>query len=84
MTAERVSVELLGNFEEESEGFLQQVVTGEEIWVHHCDLENERQSIEYHHKGSPVPKKFKTKTPAGKVMLVVFWKSECVMVTDFL
>lgn len=67
----RVSVELLGNFEEEGEEFLQRIVTGEEVWVHHCDPENAIQSLEYHQKGSPAPKKFKTKAPAEKVMLTI-------------
>jgi histone-lysine N-methyltransferase SETMAR len=31
-----------------------------------------------------VPKKFKTKASAGKVMLAVFWKSERVVIADFL
>jgi len=52
-----MKAELLANFEEEGEGFLQWIVTGEETWVHHCDPQNERQFVEYHHKGTPVPKK---------------------------
>ena len=39
--------------------------------------------MEYHHKGLPVPKKFKTKASAGKVMLTAFWNSQGVL-TDFL
>ena len=70
-----MSTELLANFEAESEGLLQRIVTDEETWVHHCDPQNERQFVEYHHKGSPVPR---------KVMLAVFFNSECVVITDFL
>jgi hypothetical protein len=40
--------------------------------------------MEYCQKGSPAPKKFKTKASAGKVMLTVFWNSEGVVLTDFL
>jgi hypothetical protein len=58
-------------------------VTGDENWAHHYDPENESQSMEYCHKGSAAPKKFKTKTPAGKVMLIVFQKSEGVVLNDF-
>jgi hypothetical protein len=86
MKAERVIVsrEVLGRFEEEDEGFLQWIVTGDETWVHRYDPENKRQSMEHPHKGSPAPKKFKTKASAGKVMLAVFWNSECVVIADFL
>jgi len=59
-------------------------VTGDENWVHHYDPENKSQSMEYCHKGSAAPKKFKTKTSAGKVMLTVFQKSEGVVLTNFL
>jgi len=42
----RVSRELLGRFEEEGEGFLWCIVTGDEISVHHYDSENKRQYTE--------------------------------------
>jgi hypothetical protein len=48
----------------------------------HYDPDNKRQSMEYRHKGTPAPNKFKTKVPAGKVMLTVFWNSESVVLTD--
>ena len=71
MKAERVhfSWELLECFEKEGEDFLKKIITGDETWVHHYDPENKRQSMEYRHKESPLPKKFKTQASAGKVML---------------
>jgi len=61
--AERVKVsrELLGHFEEESERFLWWIVTVKETWIYHYDPENKSQSLEYCHEGSPTPEKFKTK-----------------------
>jgi hypothetical protein len=50
----------------------------------HYDPDNKRQSMEYRHKGSRAPNKLKTKASAEKVMLTVFWKSEGVVLTDFL
>ena len=74
MKAERVRItrELLERFETEGEDFLKKIITGDETWVHHYDPENKRQSMEYRHKESSQPKKFKTKASAGKVMLTVF------------
>jgi len=48
MKAERVRVprELLGCFEEEGEGLLWWIVTGDESCVHHYDSENKRQYTE--------------------------------------
>jgi len=85
MKAERVRIsrELLECFEKEGENFLK-IITGDETWVHHYDPENKRQSMEYHHKESPQPKKFKTWASAGKDMLNVFWNLERVALADFL
>ena len=86
MKAERVRItrELLERFETEGEDFLKKIITGDETWVHHYDPENKRQSMEYRHKESLQPKKFKTQTSAGNVMLTVFWNSERVVLAGFL
>jgi hypothetical protein len=59
-------------------------VKGDETWVHHYDTEYKRQSTEYCHKASPVPKKYKTKASAGKIMLTVFLYFEGVVLNYFL
>jgi len=58
MQAERVIVSkiFLGHFEEKGEEFLWWI--GDETWVHHCDPENKRQSMEYCHKGLLAQNKF--------------------------
>ena len=83
MKAERVHIsrELLERFEK-GEDFLEKIITGDETWVHHCDPENKSQSMEYLHKESPQPKKFKTQALAGMVMWNVFWNSERVVLGD--
>lgn len=68
----------------ECEGFLNNIVTGDESWVHHFDPENKRASMEFHHKGSPTPKKFKAMPSAGKVMLTVFWDVQGVVHFEFM
>ena len=85
MKAERVRIsrEILEHFEKEGEDFLK-IIAGDETWVHHYDPENGRQSMEYRHKESPQPKKFKTQASAGKIMLIGFWNSERVVLADFL
>jgi hypothetical protein len=59
-------------------------VTGDETWVHHCDPEYKRHYTENCHKVSPVPKKYKTKASAGKIMLTVFLHSEGVVLNYLL
>jgi hypothetical protein len=86
MKAERVCIsqELLQHFENEGDGFLYRIITGDETWVHHYDPENKWQSMEYWHKESPQPKKFKTHASAGKVMLTAFWDVNGVILADFM
>ena len=47
---------------------MHRVVTQDETWVHHFDIEAKKQSIQWEHPGSSSPKKFKTVSLAGKVM----------------
>jgi len=49
--------QLLSRYDSEKENCLDILVTGDESRVHHYDPENKRQSMEFRHKTSPVPKK---------------------------
>ena len=67
------------------EFLIQNVATGDESWVHHYDPENERQSVEYRHPGSPSVKKLKN-VPAGgkkKIMLTIFWDARACLTRNF-
>lgn len=76
--------EHLMRYEREGDDFICRIVTGDESWVHHYDPENKRQSMEYRHKNSPTPKKFKTVASAGKVLMTIFWDCQGVIHTEFL
>jgi len=60
----------------EGDNFLQQIVIGDETWIHHYEPESKRQSMQWKHASSPVAKKFKMQLSAGKLMLTVFWDSQ--------
>ena len=64
--------------------FLQRIVTGDETWVQHFELESKSASMEWRHPISPRSKKFKSQQSAGKVMVNVFWDSVGVMLVDFM
>jgi len=70
--------EMLESFDAE-EAFLSQIVTGDETWAHHYELETKRQSVEWHHPQSPRKKKFKTTPSAGKLIVAVFWDIDGVI-----
>ena len=47
-----------GIFRHDPDDFLLWLVTMEETWLYHYDLETKQQSMEWQHSGSPHPKKF--------------------------
>jgi hypothetical protein len=63
---------------------LSTIVTGDETWIHHFDLEKKRQSMEWHHTTSPRKKKFKAISSASKIMATDFWDCEGMILIDVL
>ena len=61
---------------EEGNQFLFNIVTGDELWIHHFDPEEKRLSMQYRHTSFSRPKKFKTMPSPGKILLTVFWDSK--------
>ena len=65
-------IHLLKRYNKEGEAFLERVVTGDESWVHHFEPESKVQSMEYRHKTSSSPRKFKVIASARNVLLTIF------------
>ncbi|KAJ2953508.1 hypothetical protein O0L34_g1107 [Tuta absoluta] len=68
---------------EDKDGVLGRIVTGDETWVHHYEPEYKQDSMQWHKKGTPPPKKFKVSQSAGKLMATVFWDSEGILLIDY-
>jgi len=64
--------------------FLDSIVITDEIWVHYFTPESKCSSMQWHHTGSPKPKKVKTMFSAGKVMATIFLDYKGVLYMDFL
>ena len=75
---------LLKRFRSKVDDFLSRLVTVDETWVHYYELENKAQSRQSVGPGSTRPKKFKTQPSASKVMAIVFWYAQGVIMLDFL
>lgn len=73
-------IELCG---ENPDEILQKIVTGDETWVHHYDPESKQESMQWHIKGTPHPKKFKVMPSAGKVMATIFWDCDGILLIDY-
>jgi len=67
----------------EGDAFLHRIVTGDESWVYHFELESKRQSMQWKHLLSLANKKFKTQTFTGKVMLTILWDVNGPMLVHF-
>ncbi|GFR92510.1 transposase [Elysia marginata] len=85
MKAQRKTIctQLLERFTHDGERFLRSIITGDESWVHHYDPESKMQSMQYRHKNSPAPKKFKVVASARKVLLTIFWDMEGIVHIEF-
>ncbi|UYV77305.1 hypothetical protein LAZ67_15000447 [Cordylochernes scorpioides] len=71
---------LLERYEIEGKGFLDRILTVDESWIHHLIPDSKRSSAEWHHKGSPTPKKPRITASAGKVLLPIFYDSKgCIL-----
>jgi hypothetical protein len=70
--------------EEEGDGFLGRIVTGNETWVHYHQPKTKRASKEWRHTSSPKLKKFCTKPSAGKAMLTLFWDEQGVILEHYM
>ena len=56
----------------------------DETWVHHFTPEAKQQSKQWKHPGLPPPNKIKTVPSAGKVMALVFWDADGILLIDYL
>jgi transposase len=54
-----LSEELLEFFRHNPNYFLSRLVSMDETWLYHYDLQTKQQSMEWQHSGSPCPKKFR-------------------------
>ncbi|XP_045457302.1 histone-lysine N-methyltransferase SETMAR-like [Melitaea cinxia] len=68
---------------EDKDGVLSRIVTGDETWVHHYEPESKQDSMQWHKKVTAPPKKFKLSQSAGKFMATVFWDSEGILLIDY-
>ena len=73
----------LQRYQDEADEMLSRTVTGDESWVHHYKPETKCASMKWRHPASPARKKFKVTPSAGKVMLMVFWDCQRVLLTEF-
>jgi len=78
------SEQLLEFFRCDANDFLSRQVTMDETWLYHYDPETKQLSVEWRHRGSPRPKKFRVQKSAGKVLASIFWDQDGILLIDYL
>ena len=76
--------QLLQLYEVDPEGFISRFVTVDEVWIHHYDPETKAMSLQWRKRGERAPLKYKVGPSAGKVMAIVIWDSEGILMIDYL
>ncbi|GFR62237.1 histone-lysine N-methyltransferase SETMAR [Elysia marginata] len=80
----RIIVMGLGGDFQAKNNLYDNLITGDEIWVHLIPPETKRDSMTWKHPSSPVTKKFKVQKSAAKVVATVFWDAKDVILLDLL
>ena len=68
---------------QKADQFLKKTVTGNEKWISHMTPESKRQSMEWHHRSTPVWVKAKQTISPCKVTATGFWDRHEVLLVDF-
>ena len=69
---------------EDPEHFFQRLVTRDETWVYHRDLESKMESMQWKRKTSPTPKNSRVEKFAGKVMATFYWDEKGLLLLEFM
>jgi len=78
------SAQLLEFFRRDPNDFLSRLVTMDETWLYHYDPVTKQQSVEWRHSASPRLKKFRVQKSAGKVLALMFWNQDVILLIDYL
>ena len=60
------------------------VVTGDESWIHHYDLLSQLEVKIWKRLGEQTPTGLRQETSAGRIMMIIFWDKDGVLLTEYL
>ena len=76
--------ELLQQSEVNPVKFFDCIVTGDESWIHHYDLLSELEAKVWKRLGEQTPTRLCQVRSAGKMMMMIFWDKDGVLLTQYL
>ncbi|XP_045458441.1 protein GVQW3-like [Melitaea cinxia] len=78
------SEEFLDLCKDNLEEICTRIVTVDETWIRQYDPESKQESMQWIEKGERPPKQFKVEKSASKLMAIIFWDCEEVLLIDYL
>ena len=77
-------VELLRESEADPTSFFERIVTGDETWVYHYDPLSQLEAKVWKRRDEQTPTRVRQEKSIGKVMMIVFWDKDGILLTDYL
>ena len=76
--------ELLQQSEVNPDNFFDCVVTGDKSWIRHYDPLNHLEAKVWKRLGEQTPTRLRQERSAGKIMMIIFWDNDGVLLTEYL
>ena len=76
--------ELLQQSEVNPDKFFDSIVTGDESWIHHYDPLSQLEAKIWKRSGEQTPTRLRQERSAGKIMMIIFWDKDGVLLTEYL
>ena len=76
--------ELLQESEVNSANFFDSIVTGDESWIHYYDPLSQLEAKVRKRPGEQTPTRLRQERSAGKIMMIIFWDKDGVLLTEYL
>ena len=76
--------ELLQQSEVNPAKFFDCIVTGDESWIHHYDPVSQLEAKVWKRSGEQTPARLHQERSAGKMMMIIFWDKDDVLLTEYL
>ena len=76
--------ELLQQSEVNPDKIFDSIVTGDESWTHHYDPLSQLEAMVWKRLGEQTPTRLRQERSAGKIMMIIFWYKNGVLLTKYL
>ena len=76
--------ELLQESKVNPDNFFDCIVTGDESWIHHYNPLSQLEAKVWKRLGEQTPTQLRQERSAGKIMMMIFWNKDGVLLTEYL